>query len=161
MHLCHSPLDRIGSALPLVPRTIIRTRTRTGMPLHLAIEGQLIQWGGTERGRRGGYGRNNMVLFMAETLGVHTTHSLNMVIDLRCRQYSICRYSLSAIAGGGSEIGDDQDGDIVNIINSRSADERTARGEARIINTELLAGSLSRKQMCPALRPLAPFCFPP
>ena len=49
-----------------------------------------------------------------------------MVIDLRCDAASICLYCLGAIAGyarDASEIGDDDGGDILNIINSRSDDE--------------------------------------
>ena len=65
-----------------------------------------------------------------------------MVIDLRYDAASICLYSLGAIAGyarGASEIGDDEGGDILNIINSRSDDEGRDgwRGAARIINTAI------------------------
>ena len=56
----------------------------------------------------------------------------------------------------GCEIGDDE-GDIVNIINSRSDDEGR-HGAARIINTVLFVGSLTRK--CVSTFSL-PFCFPP
>ena len=76
-----------------------------------------------------------------------------MVIDLRYDAASICLYSLGAVAGyarGASEIGDDEGGDILNIINSRSDDEGRdgRRGATRIINTAIprpLPHSLSRK----------------
>lgn len=76
-----------------------------------------------------------------------------MVIDLRCDAASICLYCLGAIAGyarDASEIGDDDGGDILNIINSRSDDEGRDgwRGAARIINTAIPACCLTLSCKC-------------
>ena len=87
-----------------------------------------------------------------------------MVIDLRYDAASICLYSLGAIAGyarGASEIGDDDGGDILNIINSRSDDEGRDgwRGAARIINTEILLAPGASLSLANVSRPLAPILF--